>query len=176
MTSLKKIAAAISVIGFVASAPAAFAGGGALTLTPDPIDIGWLSASFDNSFTSQGSFTDNWTFSVPASSASFYSVEQLWNVRFTPLRYFTGINSFSVGLYDASNSLVGSGQQFFGGPLAAGNYTLTVAGNVIGTGSGVKGTYTGLVEVMPVPEPESYALFLAGLGLMGFIARRRTSV
>jgi hypothetical protein len=29
---------------------------------------------------------------------------------------------------------------------------------------------------MPVPEPESYALFLAGLGLMGFIARRRTSV
>ena len=25
----------------------------------------------------------------------------------------------------------------------------------------------------PVPEPESYALFMAGLGLMGFIARRR---
>jgi hypothetical protein len=26
------------------------------------------------------------------------------------------------------------------------------------------------------PEPESYAMFLAGLGLMGFIARRRTRV
>jgi probable HAF family extracellular repeat protein len=25
----------------------------------------------------------------------------------------------------------------------------------------------------PVPEPETYALFMAGLGLMGFIARRR---
>ena len=25
----------------------------------------------------------------------------------------------------------------------------------------------------PVPEPETYAMFLAGLGLMGFIARRR---
>ena len=27
----------------------------------------------------------------------------------------------------------------------------------------------------PVPEPESYAMFLAGLGLMGAIARRRTA-
>jgi hypothetical protein len=29
------------------------------------------------------------------------------------------------------------------------------------------------VSITPVPEPESYAMFLAGLGLMGFIARRR---
>lgn len=29
--------------------------------------------------------------------------------------------------------------------------------------------------IMPVPEPESYALFLAGLGLMGLIVRRRRS-
>ena len=27
--------------------------------------------------------------------------------------------------------------------------------------------------VTPVPEPESYAMFMAGLGVMGFIARRR---
>jgi hypothetical protein len=29
------------------------------------------------------------------------------------------------------------------------------------------------VTVTAVPEPETYALFMAGLGLMGFIARRR---
>jgi probable HAF family extracellular repeat protein len=29
------------------------------------------------------------------------------------------------------------------------------------------------IPVAPVPEPETYALFMAGLGLMGFIARRR---
>jgi hypothetical protein len=27
--------------------------------------------------------------------------------------------------------------------------------------------------VAPIPEPETYALMLAGLGAMGFIARRR---
>lgn len=30
-----------------------------------------------------------------------------------------------------------------------------------------------ITAAMPVPEPETYALFLAGLGLMGAIARRR---
>ena len=29
--------------------------------------------------------------------------------------------------------------------------------------------------ITPVPEPETYALFMAGLGLLGFIARRRKS-
>jgi len=36
------------------------------------------------------------------------------------------------------------------------------------------GTYSvALTGVSPVPEPETYAMFMAGLGLMGFIARRR---
>jgi hypothetical protein len=30
------------------------------------------------------------------------------------------------------------------------------------------------VNIAPVPEPETYAMFLAGLGLMGFAARRRS--
>ncbi len=37
------------------------------------------------------------------------------------------------------------------------------------------GTINGLTSapVSAIPEPETYALFLAGLGLMGFVARRR---
>ncbi len=33
-----------------------------------------------------------------------------------------------------------------------------------------------LLDVRPVPEPEAYAMLLAGLGLMGVLARRRRRV
>jgi len=38
----------------------------------------------------------------------------------------------------------------------------------------VNATYQDYVTVTPVPEPAPYALLLAGLGAVGFIARRRT--
>jgi len=34
---------------------------------------------------------------------------------------------------------------------------------------------TGFINVTAVPEPETYALFLAGLGALGFVSRRRKS-
>jgi hypothetical protein len=53
--------------------------------------------------------------------------------------------------------------------LAIGAYTLTVSGsNSVGVG-----TYTGNLAIATVPEPETYALMLAGLGVVGFIAARR---
>jgi hypothetical protein len=39
-------------------------------------------------------------------------------------------------------------------------------------GDGVLASYA-MLDIAPVPEPESYAMLLAGLGLMGTIARRR---
>lgn len=53
--------------------------------------------------------------------------------------------------------------------LAAGTYTLTGTA----TASPLDAGY-GFMSVTAVPEPESYAMLLAGLGLMGAIARRRS--
>ena len=39
--------------------------------------------------------------------------------------------------------------------------------------SGNASTAISNFNVTAVPEPETYAMFMAGLGLMGFIARRR---
>jgi hypothetical protein len=58
--------------------------------------------------------------------------------------------------------------------LMAGNYTFTVTGNASGSKGGSWGGQLNLVAV-PVPEPETYALLLAGLGAVGFIARRRSA-
>ena len=55
-------------------------------------------------------------------------------------------------------------------PLAAGNYFYEVTGDVTGT---VGGSYTLSSTVSLVPEPETYAMLLTGLGLIGFSARRR---
>jgi hypothetical protein len=57
--------------------------------------------------------------------------------------------------------------------LVAGDYTLQIIGTVIGP---FNGSYAGVLNIaspLPVPEPETYAMFLGGLGLMGVIARRR---
>lgn len=59
--------------------------------------------------------------------------------------------------------------------LDAAGYTLVIGGSSIGTAA-----YTGIIALTeiprtlpPVPEPETYAMLLAGLGMLGFIARRR---
>ena len=52
---------------------------------------------------------------------------------------------------------------------AKGDYYLFIKG--ISSG---KGGYNGSVALTsPVPEPETYGMMIAGLGLMGFVARRR---
>jgi len=57
--------------------------------------------------------------------------------------------------------------------LASGTYQLNISGTA---GSWFGGAYGVALSAVaqPVPEPESYAMLLAGLGLMGTIARRRS--
>jgi hypothetical protein len=56
--------------------------------------------------------------------------------------------------------------------LAAGSYTLVIDGTQTPDGA----SYAGNLAVMtapPVPEPQTYAMLLAGLGALCFMARRR---
>lgn len=54
--------------------------------------------------------------------------------------------------------------------LAPGSYVLEVRGNITGT---YGGSYAGVLNLAPVPEPGAIGMMLAGLGLLGFVARRR---
>lgn len=54
------------------------------------------------------------------------------------------------------------------------NVVLSGSGNKISTGCmGVGAGSGGFDHVAAIPEPETYAMLLAGLGMMGFVARRR---
>ena len=86
---------------------------------------------------------------------------------------FFGTVSFSsvqLGSIGSPLTITNTGQGFSFANLAAGQYTLTVAGSApVGFNA-----YTGSIMAQPVPEPESVAMLLAGLGVVGAaVARRR---
>lgn len=129
-----------------------------------------------------GPFLDNFLFSLPANGGSGYSVSDftLLPIQFNTV--FSGMTlvSNSDGVIgNADDSIIstvlapqgGSAMLSLSvGPNPAGNYYLSVFGITNGTQGGI---YNGAISVTAVPEPESYAMFLAGLGVMGAIAVRR---
>ena len=56
--------------------------------------------------------------------------------------------------------------------LAAGTYVLEVRGMATGTSGG---SYSGTLNVAPVPLPATLPLLLSGLGLLGGLLRRGLS-
>lgn len=67
----------------------------------------------------------------------------------------------SVGLI-GSNKVVGSN-----------TYSFVLGYNDSFTGDADYDDFVIGVNIAPIPEPETYAMLIAGLGLMGFVARRR---
>lgn len=134
-------------------------------------------------FAAPGSFLDNFLFSLPANGGSGYNVS---NFTFLPTQFntvFTGMNLVSnpdgvIGggddvLISSIMSPDGTGSLSMAvGAKPAGNYYLSIFGITNGSQGGI---YNGAISVTAVPEPESYAMLLAGLGVMGAIAVRRKS-
>ena len=60
------------------------------------------------------------------------------------------------------------------GPSNSGRFTIHMDDiSFTANGQTVDQTYSIQMVTAPIPEPETYALMLAGLGLVGFMARRR---
>lgn len=58
-------------------------------------------------------------------------------------------------------------------------FLVTAVGSTVTSAFNIPSSYSvgvtaSLVQAAPVPEPESYAMFLAGLGIIGAVAKRRS--
>lgn len=135
-----------------------------------------------DSFASRaGSFTDLYNFNVgSASNFSGVAIALNFNIPFLPGIEFN-IRDFSISLTDGSTGTVytdNNGSDGFSlsaliGPGAT--HTFAVNGFVNGSWGGAYAAALTVspAAVSPIPEPGTYALMLAGLGVVGFMASRR---
>lgn len=91
-----------------------------------------------------------------------------YNFDFTLSSQFAAITSVTVNGQAAT--LLSAGNYKFAG--LAGTDASPFKVEIFGTAS-KKSLYSGEMQVSSVPEPETYALMLAGLGAVGFVTRRK---
>jgi hypothetical protein len=150
-------------------------------------DLGTIGPGYSEYFSIErlGVFEDFYTFSLLGSA----NIDVKRTITFTmddALNEFrSGFNNLTRGLYDADtntelswSSYVEHGQTYFYTNLDAGDYYFRVAGEAWKAADFVPNPrYNALVNISaaPVPEPETYAMLLAGLGILGTVVRRRSN-
>ena len=110
-------------------------------------------------------FTDTYTF-LPVFGDESVDTSVI-SIGFIPV---SDINFTSVTLNGISLTLTSGALETAVTPfpfLLSGPLTLIVSGT-----SGLTASYAGTMNVQPVPEPATYAMLLAGLGCVGWLARR----
>ncbi|GJI91838.1 MULTISPECIES: FxDxF family PEP-CTERM protein [Duganella] len=167
------------LMAVVLAAASAFAGAAdfqrtsTITLVDGTSDFGPASAFSAGNL--DKTFSDVFNFSIPSLSSADSNVSSV-SIGDNAGIDFSRFDLYKVGspIAAATGSLdVDSGLWILSGTnLAAGNYFFKVEGTIK---SADAISYSGNLVVSAVPEADAYAMLLAGLGLVGVIARRRKS-
>ncbi len=144
--------------------------GAAMATTVEPTFVSATGGSFTDAVI--GTFTLDQTSNVTGSVIAATSVS--WNGLTLPLQSV----SFSFAGISGKTDLDTSANGFSYANLAAGTYQLLASGTLSGVGALngaaiVGAQFSTTLVATPAPEPATYALMLAGIGALGFLARRR---
>ena len=139
---------------FVAAAAAL-----ALSGTAFASDLGTLTATPSSfAFSASGLFSSGYSFDLS-------TLSDVWGAA-------VALPAAPIGVTISDGSMswtdTDSTDGFSFAALGAGSYTLNVFGF-----AAAPAVAFGYVQATPVPEPETYAMMLAGLAAVGFLARRR---
>jgi hypothetical protein len=180
---------------FGSSAVMAQTGGGTTSTignTPQVLDLTDGSGFFGDTFAANNNgatFADHFTFTVDGTTGMNFDAI----ISSISRTADTGLDISALSLYrvgggtgtggTAGDTLVTAGSSLQTGSmdvwtlssdnLTAGNYYVLVSGNLVSETSASFGGAVMLSPMAPVPEPETYGMMLAGLGVLGFLARRR---
>lgn len=171
-----KVLLGLMLAGFMGTAAAAAVG---------PVGPGYLgdlsgrNISIGNTFAPGFSFNDVYTFDIGLESGAVGSAVS----SYLDMPFFHGvefaITNFGVAFKDSLDNTIVSDVpvnnlvSVFANLPAAMGYQFVVSGKATGT---MGGGYGGVLAAAPVPEAETYAMLLAGLGLVGFMVSRRRNV
>jgi hypothetical protein len=171
MNKTKSLLSAIAFTGAMLGASTGYAASHA----PATITLNDGAAYFGATFgaNSMGAFADKFSFTVSKLSSLAGLVSSISQSASDGVN-ITGFDLFNSGGLSFGGTQLHSGMvdlwTVASAHLVPDTYYFLVSGNVL---SNAAVSYSGNISVAAVPEPETYAMLLAGMGVVGFLARRR---
>ena len=139
-----------------------------------PGAFGGYSADFGNTIKVAGAFMDSFTFTPDVTGMAAGSLTTIGFTKGTDIDFtaatLNGV-AFTLGAGGPGYNFGYTGIIPTAGALIVKVWGIAAPSRV--AGSAISASYGGSFAVSPVPEPETYAMMMAGLGLVGFMARRR---